>query len=175
MMYFYSMFLIISKIAIIQIFGFLFCLGILANVLFDILRNSFLYNIYINSVIVLSFTTGVILCIIKIFNYEYEYRKLLKFDNLSKREIKSLKILKPIFLYIRQSSKMISNSKLQIILSDIDKKVEESQQVSRYIAGILIFLGLFGTFWGLSRTIGNVSSILDNLGMEQGDASLSFV
>ena len=102
------MFLIISKIVIIQIFGFLFCLGILSNVLFDILRNSFLYNVYINSVIVFSFITGVILCIIKIFGYEYEYKKLLKFDSLSKRDIKSLKVLKPIFLYIRPSSKVIS-------------------------------------------------------------------
>ena len=169
------MLLIISRIAIIQIFGFLFCLGILSNVLFDILKNSFLYNVYINSVIVFSFTAGVILCIIKIFSYEYEYKKLLKFDSLSKRDIKSLKILKPVFLYIRPSSKVISNSKLQIVLADIEKKVDESQQIPRYIAGILIFLGLFGTFWGLSRTIGNVSSILDNLGMEQGDASLSFV
>ena len=169
------MFLIISKLAVIQILIFLFCLGILFNVLFDILRNAFLYNIYINSVIVFSFITGIVLCIIKIFSYEYEYKKLLKFDSLSKRDIKSLKILKPIFLYIKQSSKMISNSKLQIILADIEKKVDESQQISKYIAGILIFLGLFGTFWGLSRTIGNVSSILDNLGMEQGDASLSFV
>ncbi len=168
------MFLIVSKIALVQIFGFLFCLGILFNVLFGILKKSFLYNVYINSVIVCSFIFGIILCIIKIFNYEYEYKKLLKFDNLSKRDIKSFKILKPIFLYIKPSSKMISNSKLQIVLADVEKKVDESQQVSKYIAGILIFLGLFGTFWGLSRTIGNVSSILDNLGMEQADASLSF-
>ena len=81
------MFLIISKIAIVQIFGFLFCLGVLFNVLFDILKNAFLYNVYINSVIVFSFITGIILCIIKIFTYEYEYKKLLKFDNLSKREL----------------------------------------------------------------------------------------
>ena len=169
------MFSIISRFALIQIFSFLFCLGILFNVLFEVLKRSFLYNVYINSVIVFSFILGVILCIVKIFNYEYEYKRLLRFDNLSKSEIKSLKILKPIFLYIKPSSKIISNSKLQIVLADVEKKVDESQQVSRYIAGILIFLGLFGTFWGLSRTIGNVSSILDNLGMEQSDASLSFV
>lgn len=169
------MFYVISKFVIIKLVSFLFCLGALSNLLFDILKKSFLYNIYINSVIVFSFVLGIIICITKIFNYELEYRKLLQIDKLPKKEIKSLKILKPLFLYIRPSSKIISNAKLQIVLANVEKKLEESQQIPRYIAGILIFLGLFGTFWGLSRTIGNVSSILDNLGMEQGDASLSFV
>ncbi|MBR1944385.1 MAG: hypothetical protein IJ848_02830 [Alphaproteobacteria bacterium] len=169
------MFYIISKFAIIKLFSFLFGLGILSNLLFDILKRSFLYNVYINSVIVFSFVFGIITCIIKIFSYEVEYSKLLQIDKLHKRDINSLKILKPLFLYVRPNSKIISNTKLQIVLSDIEKKVDESEQIPKYIAGILIFLGLFGTFWGLSRTIGNVSSILDNLGMEQGDASLSFV
>ena len=58
---------------------------------------------------------------------------------------------------------------------NLSNKKDKIIIISIVVCLTLIFLGLFGTFWGLSRTIGNVSTILDNLGMEQGDASLSFV
>ena len=168
------MLIIISKLAIIQLSLFIVCLSFVFLLFFDLFEKAFLYNIYINSVIVSSFIIGLIISIIKIISYELEYKKLNNFDNLSKRELNSLRLLAPINLYINKNNKMLSQIKLQTLLSSIEKKVEESEHITKYLSGTLIFLGLFGTFWGLSQTIGNVSSIIDNLGIEQ-DASASFL
>lgn len=39
------------------------------------------------------------------------------------------------------------------ILDSIASRIDESRDTLRYIAGLLIFLGLLGTFWGLSKTV----------------------
>jgi hypothetical protein len=59
-------------------------------------------------------------------------------------------------------------------MSSIEKKIDDFSKISKYLSGSLIFLGLLGTFWGLSHTIGNVASIIDNLGIENADPSESF-
>ncbi|NCB91962.1 MAG: hypothetical protein EOM40_05235 [Clostridia bacterium] len=99
----------------------------------------------------------------------------MNFDKLSEYEIKKSKLIMPISLYISKTNKTISQSKLQTILSSIEKRVDDSSAFPRYISGILIFLGLLGTFWGLSHTIGNVAHIIDNLGVVGGDAAESFL
>jgi hypothetical protein len=103
-----------------------------------------------------------------------EYSKLLKFDALSRAEIEKLKLIKPIGLYISKSNKLISQYKLQTIMASIEKKMDDLTTSSKYVSGSMIFLGLLGTFWGLSHTIGNVACIIDNLGIESTDAASSF-
>jgi hypothetical protein len=60
-------------------------------------------------------------------------------------------------------------------MSSIEKKIDDHDVVPKYISGTLIFLGLLGTFWGLSNTIGNVANIIDNLGFGQEGAGDSFL
>ena len=168
------MFLILSKLAICKLLLFLSSLTLVFSSLFDIFRNAFLYNVYINSLIAISFLIGIIVSFIKIFSYEREYTKITKYDTLSKKNLRSLRLLRSIPLHIKHINSVLSPAKLQIVLSDIEKKVEEAESLPKYIAGTLIFLGLFGTFWGLSQTIGNVSQIIDNLGLES-NAATSFL
>ncbi|MFD0390093.1 hypothetical protein ACFQ4K_23555 [Tistrella bauzanensis] len=37
------------------------------------------------------------------------------------------------------------------LLDSLGSRLDESREISRYIIGLLIFLGLLGTFWGLFR------------------------
>lgn len=168
------MFLILSKLVLCQLILFISALGVVIVTLFDVFHKAFSYNIYINSLIMCSFVAAIIVTLFKIFSYEREYSKLVNYDTLSKKTLKSLKILSPIYLYMKQTNTVLSQAKLQIILGDIEKKVEQSERFPKYIAGTLIFLGLLGTFWGLSQTIGNVSQIIDNLGLES-NATASFL
>ncbi len=168
------MFLVLSKLALCQLILFIGTLGLVFVALFDVFYKAFSYNIYINSLIVCSFIIAILVSLFKIFSYEREYRKLINYDSLPKKTLKSLKLLSPIYLYMKQTNTVLSQAKLQIILGDVEKKVEQSESFSKYIASTLIFLGLFGTFWGLSQTIGNVSQIIDNLGLEN-DATSSFL
>ena len=60
------------------------------------------------------------------------------------------------------------------LLDTIASRLDESRELSRYMTGLLIFLGLLGTFWGLLRTIGAVSDVIGNMSAGSGDLNLLF-
>ncbi|MDR1609839.1 MAG: hypothetical protein LBR78_03235 [Holosporales bacterium] len=164
----------ISGSCLIKISIFLAFVAVVVCGLFNILKSSFIYNVPINSVIIGSFVIGIVFIYSKLFLMGAEYSKLRNFDKLTKQELQHFKLLRPLTLYISKSNKMVSQAKLQTILGSIEKKVDDASSFPRYVTGLLIFLGLLGTFWGLSHTIGNVANIIDNLGFEDTGASESF-
>ena len=59
--------------------------------------------------------------------------------------------------------------------SDADVEMAEAQgAVVRYIIGILVFLGLIGTFWGLLITVSGVREVLDTLDPRQAQDAAAF-
>src|SRR6185312_3299353 len=52
-------------------------------------------------------------------------------------------------------------------------RLDEAREISRYMTGLLIFLGLLGTFWGLIETVGSVGAVINNLKVG-GDANSTF-
>ena len=67
--------------------------------------------------------------------------------------------------------KRLATSSTRSILDSIAVRIEESREITRYIVGLLIFLGLLGTFWGLSQTVPAVVDTIRNLAdtAEDGD------
>jgi hypothetical protein len=55
------------------------------------------------------------------------------------------------------------------LLDSISSRLDESRDISRYQVGLLIFLGLLGTFWGLLQTIGSVGQVINELSVGEGD------
>lgn len=55
------------------------------------------------------------------------------------------------------------------LLDSIRMRLDESRDVSRYMTGLLIFLGLLGTFWGLLVTVGSVNEVIGGLQVERGE------
>ncbi len=62
----------------------------------------------------------------------------------------------------------LSPTSTRSILDSIGARLDESREISRYLIGLLIFLGLLGTFWGLIKTIGGVSATLNTLNLDPG-------
>ncbi|MBM3505078.1 MAG: flagellar motor protein MotA [Alphaproteobacteria bacterium] len=60
------------------------------------------------------------------------------------------------------------------MLDGIASRLDESREIARYIIGLLIFLGLLGTFYGLMGTISAVGSTINNLGVDGGDFAQQF-
>ncbi len=54
------------------------------------------------------------------------------------------------------------------ILDSIALRLDESRDITRYIANLLIFLGLLGTFWGLSNTVPAVVDTIRSLAPDEG-------
>jgi hypothetical protein len=55
------------------------------------------------------------------------------------------------------------------VLDGIHSRLDEQREITRYFIGLLVFLGLLGTFWGLLGTINSVGQVITNLNMGQGD------
>jgi hypothetical protein len=67
----------------------------------------------------------------------------------------------------------ISSTMMRGILDSIATRLDEARDLSRYMTGLLIFLGLLGTFWGLIDTVGSVSRVIQSLQVG-GDAGAVF-
>jgi hypothetical protein len=67
----------------------------------------------------------------------------------------------------------ISAQVMRGILDSIAARLDEARDLSRYMTGLLIFLGLLGTFWGLIDTVSSVGRVLDGLKVG-GDAGAVF-
>jgi hypothetical protein len=62
---------------------------------------------------------------------------------------------------------------MRSILDSIATRLDESRDISRYMTGLLVFLGLLGTFWGLIETVGSVGNVIQGL-KAGGDAGSMF-
>jgi hypothetical protein len=68
----------------------------------------------------------------------------------------------------------LSTTAMRSLLDGIASRLDESRELSRYMTGLMIFLGLLGTFWGLLRTIGAVSDVISHMSIGAGDVNTMF-
>src|SRR5690606_8596797 len=66
----------------------------------------------------------------------------------------------------------LSAPSMRTILDSVMLRLEESRDLSRYLVGLAIFLGLLGTFWGLLITIRSVADIIASLGAGNDAAAM---
>ena len=70
-------------------------------------------------------------------------------------------------------AKPISTITLRAILDSIGTRLDESREIARYLTGLLVFLGLLGTFWGLLETVGSISKVIQSM-TGSGDTGVLF-
>src|SRR3546814_16647125 len=68
----------------------------------------------------------------------------------------------------------LSTTSMRSLLDTIQARIEESHEISRYVVGLLIFLGLLGTFWGLLATVHSVGETIGGLSAGTGDVVTLF-
>jgi hypothetical protein len=73
----------------------------------------------------------------------------------------------------RTGRMVITQQTMRHLLDSIATRLDEARDISRYMTGLLVFLGLLGTFWGLIETVGSVGKVIDGLKVG-GDAGALF-
>lgn len=63
---------------------------------------------------------------------------------------------------------------MRSLLDGIQSRISESHDISRYMIGLLIFLGLLGTFWGLLETVNAVARAIGDISVAGGDPAALF-
>ena len=75
---------------------------------------------------------------------------------------------------IEQRRLTLSAGAMRSLLDSLASRLDESRELSRYMTGLLIFLGLLGTFWGLLKTIGAVADVIGAMTVGSGEITALF-
>ncbi len=68
----------------------------------------------------------------------------------------------------------LSGQAMRTLLDGIASRLDESRETSRYVTGVMIFLGLLGTFWGLLHTVSSVAAVINGMTLSGGDVNAMF-
>jgi len=74
----------------------------------------------------------------------------------------------------RKGRLSLSAMSMRSLMDSIQSRIGESHEISRYIVGLLVFLGLLGTFWGLLDTVTTVGAAISELQVTGGDPAAMF-
>jgi hypothetical protein len=166
------------RIFLIRMLVFLILCGLIAFVLQHQIQNAFLANPWLNGLIIGVLLIGVILSfhqVIRLFpevGWVNRYRN----DDPKLATKRGPKLLAPMAAMLgaeRAERVAISASTMRAFLDSLANRLDEARDISRYLTGLLVFLGLLGTFWGLIETVGSVGSIINGLKIG-GDADSVF-
>ena len=163
---------------LIRMFVFVIAITGLCGFLFLPLHGAFMANAPLNGLIVGVLVIGVI----------YNFRQVLMLypevawiegfqqNGTPLSELQPPKLLAPMATMVGDHKDRLSLSTLAMrsLLDGIVSRLDESRDISRYTVGLLIFLGLLGTFWGLLETVASISNVIGGLNVESGDSIAVF-
>ena len=155
---------------LIRITVFLVLILVVTIFLYPTIQTAFLSNIYINILIIFSLFFGLIFNIYNLSKLNNDF-KILENFNIHKSPqffLKASPILKNLAQNMSEVDGRYSfkSSSIEKIIERVDLSLISLRETSRYLVGLLIFLGLLGTFWGLLKTIGSVGDVIGGLGID---------
>lgn len=164
---------------LLWILVFLMIAGVLLVVIREPLTQAFMANAPFNALIVGILIIGIginlrqVLTLFGAASWVETYRR----TDPERRVGKAPSLLAPMarMLGTRERGEFsLSTTSTRSLLDSLRFRLDESRDVSRYIIGLLIFLGLLGTFWGLLQTIGSVSNVINGLAVDDNDGLAAF-
>ncbi len=158
---------------------FLLLVVAVAVLLFAPLFDAFMANAALNGMILATLAIGILYIVRQVVSLGPEVSWIESYrtsqPGLSMQQAPTL--LAPVATMLgerRDERVSLSAMSLRSLLDSIDARLAESRDISRYIIGLLIFLGLLGTFWGLLQTVGAVGDVINSLSIESGDLGTVF-
>ena len=153
---------------------FLIIVGFITAILYRQAHAAFVTNPGLNGLILGVLVVGIIL----VFNHvlalipEVRWFNSFRAAGSAEKVGRDPKLLAPMRSLIgNRNTVNISTAALRSILDSIATRLDESRDTSRYLIGLLVFLGLLGTFWGLLGTIGSISTVIQSLNPASNDNS----
>lgn len=161
------------RIVILSMAIFLIIVAFLAAILMRQIHTFFVTNPGLNGLILGVLLVGIILAFGQVLRLLPEIRWVNSFrhgesDTVSRPPV----LLAPMRALIgRRQSMALSPTSMRSILDSIATRLDESRDTSRYLIGLLVFLGLLGTFWGLLETVGSIGRTIQSLDPSSGSTN----
>ena len=170
---------------LVRMLLFLTAVMAVAAVLSETLITAFATNPVLNVVILLVLLAGVAWNMLQVTRLKPEVHWLTEFQRGHARTapLPAPRLLAPMasMLAARQAKSRdgqdrftLSPPAMRSLLDSLASRLDESRELSRYMTGLLIFLGLLGTFWGLLQTIGAIADVIGGMSVGSGDLNALF-
>ncbi len=166
------------RIFLIRMLVFLILCALIGFVLQRQILTAFMANPWLNGLIFGVLLIGIILSFARVIRLFPEVSWVNSFRRsdpalVTAREPKLLAPMAAILGSERADRVSISAQTMRAFLDSLGTRLDEARDISRYLTGLLVFLGLLGTFWGLIETVGSVGGIINTLNVG-GDADSVF-
>ena len=157
---------------------FLTLVGFLAAILFEQLQRSLLTNPGLNGLILGVLALGIVYAFRQVIRLYPEIRWVNAYRiadpglSIAHRPV----LLAPMATMLRDRTGVLSLSTaaMRSFMDSIGSRLDEARDTGRYLVGLLVFLGLLGTFWGLLETIQSVGKAIESLGTQGSDNAQLF-
>jgi len=168
---------------LVRMFVFLLAVAGLAYALSGPLRTFFMGNPAVNGVILGILVAGTVYIFRQVLllgpasQWIDSFRERLADRDLTAPPGPAPRLLAPMARMLggRQSSRVsLSATSLQTLLDGIASRLDEARETSRYLIGVLVFLGLLGTFYGLLETVRSVGDVIGALNVGSSDLTHAF-
>ena len=160
---------------------FLGLVGLAVFLLYGPLTAAFASNPVFNGIILGVFLIGILINFRQVFTLSSEVAWINHFRGHRQRFRRSApeepRLLAPLAKMLgKHDEALLSLSPLSLrsLLDSVRLRLDESRDVSRYMIGLLIFLGLLGTFWGLLITVSGVGEMIGSLVDDGRDGTAIF-
>jgi hypothetical protein len=163
------------RVFLARIIIFLILVGFVALILNRQIKIAFLANPGLNGLIALVLLIGVGLGIRQVTRLFREVRWVNALPRGDAGKVPQPILLAPMATLLGSDKPRasISTHTLRTVLDSVGTRLDEAREVARYLTGLLIFLGLLGTFWGLLETVGSIGTVIKS--MQTGaDAAVMF-
>ena len=162
------------RIFLVRMFVFILLCVALASILHEPIWRAFLNNPGLNGVIFGVLFIGIIFAFRQVLRLlpEVEWVNSFRIADPGLEVRQSPVLLAPMAALLgdRVGRMSISQATMRGILESIGTRLDEARDLLRYLTGLLVFLGLLGTFWGLLETVSSIAQVIGALdvGPESG-------
>ena len=168
----------LPKVYLVRMLVFMLVVTILAVVLFPHMQRAFMANAGLNGVIIGALLLGVIYAFRMVWRLwpEINWVNGFRIANPGLELTHTPKLLGPMATLFRDrpNRTVLSPLSMRSLLDSIASRLDEARDISRYLVGLLIFLGLLGTFWGLLETVTSVGDAIRALDVSSAQSATVF-
>ncbi len=165
------------RIFMVRMIIFLIIAGFVPLVLYREVASAFMHNPGLNGLIVGVLIVGIAMAIRNVVGLIPEVRWVNSFRrHETTLDQPAPRLVAPMAAMLRDRADTfaLSTSTWRSLLDSIATRLDENREILRYLAGLLVFLGLLGTFWGLVTTVSSVGATIQSLSVGSGDAGIIF-
>ena len=157
---------------------FLAIVGFIVAIALPTLKTAFAANPFLNGMILFVLVVGILFSFRQVLRLypEIQWVNAFRIAKPGLAQEHKTVLLAPMATMLRDrtGALSLSTASMRSLMDSIGSRLDEARDIGRYIVGLLVFLGLLGTFWGLLDTITSVGKTIATLNTQASESSMVF-